>query len=313
LERRPGPDQLIADFDFSIDPPADATTQNSLTLSSGAAPAVLRQDIDADWNSVPSQPRAPIITELSEMALPQIADLPPAQAPSASEELFSAEYRSRSIEDFAQFVPADAPDRESLIAKFTATFDEAVAAHQSDSPPLNSTSLSRDGDDVVLTHHLPHGDFEVLRVAAVSVTDCQTWWAELVYNLTAGFLSALGLPIAPGKIGSRILNAVWGNTTVKNLINAMIQELQSQVTPVRVIALALGIVAAIAKAGLLWTILKWVITWSAWQLAWWVFKNVVMIAAVPEAKGAAVIVGLTKWAVNLLKHAGKYPTACPNS
>lgn len=317
----PTVDQLYADFDLSIDPPVDATNGTKLQLN-GAIPKVLQQDIQPDWQSEPSPPPPPPHVAPGEVTLLPIKQTPPIPHSEALIDPFSPEYRAASIAEFASLVPSGNPDRDDLVARFTAAFDEAIAAHQSGSPPLFSTSFRRDDEELVFTHHLPHGDFEVMRVSAELLTDCQAWWAKFIYDLTLGLLGAVGLPVTPGNIMYKIYNMLIDEPSVNIVLNQMIVAMTSStkqtvtlavgVPPIRTIVLAFGVLAATYKAGLLWPIMKMGFSYGSWWAIFWAFRKVVELVFLPEAELADLIIGLTQWAVGLALHRQSYPTACPS-
>lgn len=310
----PTDDELIADFDFSTQPPADATTRHPVNLMNGAAGTILRQDVDMGWMTMPQ-----VRTNGTEMpaASTQVTLRPAPPVPiaqairAATVDLFSNDYRSRSLQDFAALVPEGSPGRDQLLAEYASAFDKAIGDYRRDPSLAQPISERRDGDDVVLTYHTLRGDFEILRVPQAAVTDCEIWWAKFVYKVTIGFLGAIGLPVTPTAIAGKLYNMLTANPTVQAALVRLTTTLPSM-TPVRAVAAVLGLLNAIYQAGFLWTVLKMAFQWR-WTILVWLFKKIVLTVEFPEAQAVILIVQLGGWAESLIDLAGQYQGACPSS
>lgn len=198
----PAEEKLIADFDFSIQPPADATTRHPVNLMNGAIGTILRQDVDMGWATPPQVPTARTerpaeSTQVTLLPAPRVSIAQTGRA--ATVDLFSNDYRSRSLQDFAALVPMETPGRDQLLAEYTSAFDQAIRNYKRDPSLAQPISERRDGHDVVLTHHTPRGDFEILRVPQAAVTECQIWWAKFIYKVTIGFWALLVCRLLPAQ------------------------------------------------------------------------------------------------------------------
>ncbi|HET9281144.1 MAG TPA: LamG-like jellyroll fold domain-containing protein [Candidatus Angelobacter sp.] len=310
----PAEEELIADFDFSIQPPADATTRHPVNLMNGATGAILRQDVDMGWTA-PPQARTTRTERPAESAkvtlrpAPQVPTTNAARA--ATVDLFSADYRSRSLQDFAALVPMETPGRDQLLAEYTSAFDQAIRNYKRDPSLAQPISERRDGNDVVLTHHTPRGDFEILRVPRAAVTDCEIWWARFFYKVIIGFLGALGLPVTSTAIAGKLYNMLTANPRVQAALVQLATTLPS-LTPVRVIAAVITFLGVLYQAGFLWTVLKMAFAWK-WTILFWLFQKLVLMLEVPGAAAVTLVAQLEYWAFDLTEWVLQYHGACPSS
>lgn len=304
-------EELKADFDFSTQPPMDATTQNALTLVNGAAGVITRQDVDASWTVQPRRPR-PEKPVQSRDVQPAAEVIPtPAAWGSPIPEIFTAADRATSLASFARMVPVGTPGRDQLLARFTAAYDGAAARYKSDPSAAQDISARQEGADLVLTHHTPRGDVEILRTAAIDWTPCNLWWAVLFYKCSVGFFGALGFPIAPTSIAKRLYIMLTGNQTIQDTLQSLVTLGKSGDLP-GLILLVIKLIELIYQTGYLWPLVKMAITASTWAAVVWILKTLLKFLSL-EAEVVELLVDFGSWGAGLILHCRAHDAACGSS
>lgn len=295
--------RLIANFDFTVNPPIDSTDRASLDLLGGATQEL--QQINIPVNDpvallgLPQSINAIYLNQNPEAPIPP----PPSQQFADQPELFSADHKEASWNDFVEMfgISNDAGRMDFFRAQFEKSFAKAEQMMNSNSNLSKVFTRTDENGMTRIVHHGIKGDTLVYEGAIDAESDCVLWWIQFIFMLTVGFLQALGLLPSTGNIATRIYNLVRANATV---MAAITSTLGKTITATA----AIGLIGVIYRQGLMWTIIKFVLTSCGWFALFWVLKKVIAIATGLEA--AAILAGFIVWAAQLTILALKYNSTC---
>ncbi len=287
---------LIANFDFTTNPPTDTTGNHTLTLQGGAQTGFVTIPIDP--SSALGQVGC-LMPQVHEDLAPEGSTVIPTQtcAYVAPQPLpFSTEHLDLLRKDLAGWV--EGPHSRGLThEQMEHAFAEAATLYHAN-PKLNSVTSRVENGFVILTHHTSRGDVEIFRAPEGSIDPCTLWWMQFVYLLTVGFYQAIGLAPSTGNIAGRIYEKISGNPVTMQAIATLLKN------PITVTS-AIGVMGVIWKQGLMWSLLKLIFTSAGWWTLAWLLTQVIKVLTGLEA--AAILAGFTVWAAQLVVLA----TSCP--
>lgn len=297
--------RLIANFDFTVEPPVDATDNATLSLHGSAI---------ANIQSLPIQPTESVALlglpkSINAIYLNQTAEpiVPPINSPGFAfcpqPKLFTADHKQASWLDIVKHLNIDNDQHQKQ--HYRAKFDQSFASAQTimDANPQLKAVFTRT-DAVGMTriiHHGIRGDTLVYEGAIGAESDCTLWWIQFVFQLTVGFYQALGLIPATGNIANRIYNLIRENPTAWNALTSLAGKAITATS-------AIGFMGVLYEQGLMWTVIKFVLTSAGWYALFWVLKKVIAIVTGLEA--AAVLTGFIVWAAQLTILSLNHNDAC---
>lgn len=304
-------ERLIVNCDFSVSPPNDSTDSTTLTLEGTAVQKVLHITVPTGSHEaklgVPKSLNAQYFNSTTE-----VPDPPPplaAEAVADQPELFSEEHFEASWAHLVERLGlAEGGAGAEASGRFREQFEEAFARAQEmmeADPRLRQVVTRTDERGMTrIVYHGVHGDMLVYEGAIGAESDCVLWWITFIYQLTVGFLGAIGLVPTPGKIATRIYNLVKANARAWAAVNSLIGRTITA-------SAAIGVVGVIYAEGLMWPVIKFALTTAGWYALFWVLKKVIAIVTGLEA--AEILAGFIVWAGQLVLTATRYNGACGSS
>lgn len=295
--------RLISNYDFTVDPPVDATDTATLSLNGTAKQQLQELSIPvSDPNAllgVPVSINAIYLNQVKESPLP-----PPASGEFASQpELWSEDHKKASWEQFVDFmgVSNDTDKKEKYKEQFEKSYKKARTTMENN-PNLSKVFTRKDENGMTtIMHHGIKGDTLVYEGAIGAESDCTLWWIQFVFQLTVGFYQALGLLPTTGNIATRVYNLVRANQTVMTALTSVTGKTITA-------ASAISLMGVIYQQGLMWTIIKFVLTSAGWYALFWILRKVIAIVTGLEA--AALLSGFVVWAAQLTITSLNYSTSC---
>ena len=299
---------LIAGFDFTVNPPVDTTGKHPIQMLNGAV-------IDA--NIMPIDPNYPEAflgfiqsTNADYMSqhgvIPEPPPPPTTTPPAKPFVQFSAEFKNAVWADLEKRTLGDADDqtRQKTRARFEDAYARASAMAEENPNLLKVFTVTEENGLVKIIHHGIKGDTLIYEAPAAAVDDCTLWWMMFIYQLTAGFFVALGL--APS--AKDILSRIWNLVKQSPIVIAACETLIGQAIT---IATAMVVVRAIYNAGYFWPIMKMCFS----SLGWWGLGRILVkvFALAFGFEAAELLAGFFTWALQLGNHATKYSTDCPTT
>lgn len=297
--------RLISNYDFTVNPPVDTTDRATLLLQNGAVQTLQTLGVP------PTEPIAMlgIAQSINAIYLNQYPEQPVPPTPAEGfaftpqPELFGTAHKEASWSDFVAHMRIEA-DADSQ-AKFRNQFEEAFARARDmmdANPDLRKvfTRIDENGMTRVIYHGV-RGDMIAYEGAIGAVSDCTLWWISFIYMITVGFFQALGLLPTTGNIATRIYNLIRNNPTAWNALNSLAGRTITASS-------AIGFMGVIYSQGLMWTIIKFVLTSAGWYALFWILRKVIAIVTGLEA--AAILAGFIIWASQLTIQSLKYNSSC---
>ncbi len=296
-------DRLVANYDFTVNPPVDNTDDATLTLVNGALQTLQQSPIAITdplaQLGVPQSINAVYLNQHIEPVIPPPGPFEFADQPV----LFSDEHREES---WAQIEALYNPEKDPVKRgryrqQFEAGYEKARQMTLDNPNLLKGFTRTDEKGMTRIIYHGITGDVLVYEGVVGAQTECTLWWITFIFMLTVGFLQALGLAPSFGDIGERIYNLVRNNATV---MAAITSNLGRTITA----ASAIGIMKVIYSQGLMWAIIKFALTSAGWYALLWILKKIIGIVTGLEA--AALLGGFIVWAAQLSNAALKYKPAC---
>lgn len=297
--------RLVSNYDFTVNPPVDTTDRAVLQLQNGAVQTLQTLGVP------PTEPIAMlgIAQSINAIYLNQNVEQPVPPTPAEDfafvpqPELFSTAHKEASWNDFVAHMRI-AGDEDSK-ARFRNQFEEAFARARDmmdANPDLKKvfTRIDENGMTRVIYHGV-RGDMIAYEGAIGAVSDCTLWWISFIYMITVGFFQALGLLPTTGNIATRIYNLIRNNATAWNALNSLAGRTITA-------SAAISFMGVIYSEGLMWTIIKFVLTSAGWYALFWILRKVIAIVTGLEA--AAILAGFIVWASQLTIQSLKYNSSC---
>jgi Concanavalin A-like lectin/glucanases superfamily len=302
--------RLISNYDFTVNPPIDTTDTSQLQLLGGAAQTLqsvaipltepiaqlgLPKSINAIYlNQNPETPVSPTSSQVQ---------TPPAVRYTVVPEMFSDEHKEKSWSDFVAFTRLKGNDEKKprLRKQFEEGYQKAQDIMQAN-PKLKQVFTRTDAKGMTrIVHHGIKGDTLVYEGAVGAVSDCTLWWIQFVFALTVGFYQALGLLPTTGDIATRIYNLVRNNAAAWAALTSMVGK---SITATA----AIGFMGVVYQQGLMWTLIKFILTSAGWYALFWVLRKVIAIVTGLEA--ASILAGFIVWAAQLTQLSLQYGSKC---
>lgn len=297
--------RLISNYDFTVNPPVDTTDTAELILQGGAAQTLQSVSIPVtDPLALLGMPKS-----INAIYLNQTPEEPVPPSPSGvirvarQPALFSDEYKEQSWADFVGHagLGADEDQKTSLRMQFEESYAKARQMMEAN-PNLAKVFTRTDEKGMTrIVHHGVRGDTLVYEGAIGAVPDCTLWWIQFIFQLTVGFYQALGLLPSTGNIATRIYNLIRANATAWNALTSLAGKTITATA-------AISFMGVIYKQGLMWTIIKFILTSAGWYALFWVLRKVIAIVTGLEA--AAILAGFIVWAAQLTILSLKYGSQC---
>jgi hypothetical protein len=156
-------------------------------------------------------------------------------------------------------------------------------------------------------------------IAEVAITPCQMDIASLCWQTTGGLFLALGIgpymagSTDPVKIG--VMGILKTNTNVWAKVTAAIDFLKAnpRATAGTIAGLATGILSAAWTAGLLWKLVKFVLTQAGWWVLFRLLAHIIETIFLPELEVAQLLASFLVWAGGVVNTAIRISIDCVNS
>jgi hypothetical protein len=298
--------RLISNYDFTVNPPIDTTDTSQLQLLGGAAQQLQMLPIPLTdpiaQLGIPKSINAIYLNQNPETPIPPTA-MPQAIQYTEKPELFSEEHKEKSWSDFVAF--ARLKDNDEKKPRFRKRFEDAYQKAQESmqaNPKLKQVFTRTDiGGVTRIVHHGIKGDTLVYQGAVGAVSDCTLWWIQFVFALTVGFYQALGLLPTTGDIATRIYNLVRNNASAWAALTSLAGK---SITATA----AISFMGVVYKQGLMWTLIKFILTSAGWYALFWVLRKVIAIVTGLEA--ASILAGFIVWAAQLTQLSLQYSSKC---
>jgi len=295
--------RLISNFDFTVNPPIDSTDKAVLDLLNNAQQTVLQVSLPMTEPIIqlglPQSLNAVYLNQNTETPTPPPTDIFFAPQPP----LFSEKHKEESWTQFTAHFKGSGKQEETTIHReqFETAYGKAKQL-MDENPKLKKVFTRTDEKGLTrIVHHGLKGDTMVYEGAIGAESDCTLWWIQFIFQLTVGFYQALGLLPTTGNIATRIYNLVRANQAV---MNALMSLTGKTITATA----AIGIMGVIYQQGLMWTIIKFVLTSAGWYALFWILRKVIAIVTGLEA--AALLAGFIVWASQLTILSLNYNSQC---
>jgi hypothetical protein len=295
--------RLVSNFDFSVNPPVDNTDNVELALLGGAVQTLQQINIPLTESitqlGIAQSINATYVNQFKEEPAPPPTDIVFAEQP----KLFSKTHQEASWTDFTSYYQAtESLDKDDRLHKlFEGSYQKANKMME-DNPKLSQVFTRTDASGMTrIVHHGIKGDTLVYEGVVGEVSDCTLWWIQFVFQLTVGFFQALGLLPSTGNIATRVYNLIRANATVMNALTSLTGKTITATA-------AISLMGVIYQQGLMWTIIKFVLTSAGWFALFWILRKVIAIVTGLEA--AAILAGFIVWASQLTILSLKYNSTC---
>lgn len=296
-------DRLIANYDFTVNPPVDNTDEATLTLCNSAVAILQQTSIDPGSAigqlGIPQSINAVYLNQYFEEAGPPPGNLSfvPQPAP------FSKGHRE---ETWAQFTDRleikDHQDASNSLRKQFETAYEKARQITVDNPQLLKVFTRTDENGLTrVVYHGVKGDMLIYEAPIGADSDCTIWWVIFISHITVGFFQALGLVPETSEIANRVYRLIVQNRVIMNALTSMTGK-------VITVSSAVGIITLIYKQGLMWAIIKFIFASAGWYALYWILKKVIAIATGLEA--AELLAGFIVWAAELTQLSLEYKGSC---
>ena len=310
MYNNPGVDEaeLVASFDFTGAVPTDNTNLNEMKLYGLAAQGIKSLIVSPNSDDGRVGFIQPSVDQIlsdvhpvfsGETPLPDV-HVAPQITPLSEEHLKSLQ------KDFGEWKARP----ENVLAIGTLenveiAFHKAKAMVAADPQLKVGVTRRIEKGALTLTYHGVSGKVDFYTAPEGQDTPCTLWWISFVYSLTAGFLGALGLiPTPGGAIGSRIWAFVSRNPAARSAFALLVGA------PVTLAAL-IKVLNVLYNQGLLWPIIRMLLTSAGWYALFWVLRKVIAILTGLEA--AAILAGFIVWSAQLIYLVTQYSGACGQS
>lgn len=144
------------------------------------------------------------------------------------------------------------------------------------------------------------------------ITDCETAWAGLIWQLTGGLFLSLGLGpfIATGRTQLGVLGLLRANATVWTAIQNASRTILQNTNPGAVATVATGLLTLIYQQGLLWKLVKFVLTSAGWWIVFRILAKILEVILLPEVEAAELVASFAIWAVQTVNAARNVASSC---
>ena len=152
-----------------------------------------------------------------------------------------------------------------------------------------------------------------LQLSEASLSECEKAWASFIWKLTGGFFLAIGLGpfISIGQAKPGVLNLIRSNPTAWNaLIKFKDAIVSSKGNIAATISGGLVAIKVLYDEGLLWTLLKWLLTAGVWWVIGLVIAKIIQIVFIPESEVAELLASFTTWAIQTVQSGLAVGQAC---
>lgn len=298
--------RLVSNFDFSVNPPIDSTDNTELTILGGAVQTLQQINIPLTEPITQlgvAQPiNASYVNQFVETPTPPPVDVVFAEQPP----LFSQTHKESSWSDFtSHYQASESLDKDGRLRKLFEISYAKADKMMKENPKLSQVFTRTDANGMTrIVHHGTRGDTLVYEGAIGEVSDCTLWWIQFIFQLTVGFFQALGLLPSTGDIATRVYNLIRANQTVMNALTTLTGKTITATA-------AISLMGVIYQQGLMWTIIKFVLTSAGWFALFWILRKVIAIVTGLEA--AAILAGFVVWASQLTILSLKFNSNCGNS
>ena len=146
-----------------------------------------------------------------------------------------------------------------------------------------------------------------------SQSDCELAWTLFIWKLTGGFFLAIGLGpfISTGTVKPGVFGLIRNNATawqaIQNLEEAITNGLGNTGA---LVASLLGVMGVLYHEGLLWTLLKEMLTLAGWSAVTWALAKIIEVLLIPEAEAADLLAGFAVWGVQAVEAGLAVGQAC---
>jgi hypothetical protein len=302
--------RVLAAFDFTVTPPLDTTNKNRITLLNGASIGGLVTPLQPTGSQALLGSAAAVNASYFSQDIVDFGPYPPAPSdlPQAGGEYdpTSPEFKEALWNDLVSLLPngADPAVTNEARQRFEEGFASALELLTTNDDLRKGFSHTEENGIVRIIAHGLKGDTLVWEGRADELDSCETWWIKFVYQLTLGFLNALGLGPSWQAVGSRVYNLVMQNA-------AVVAAMQSLIGRTVGVAAALGVLGVLYDQGLLWPILKLALTAAGY---WALLKALAWaVAFITGAEAAASIASFIVWSVQLTSLSMDYQKSCPSA
>ncbi|NSL87618.1 LamG domain-containing protein [Chitinophaga sp. Mgbs1] len=298
--------RLVANFDFTVTPPADSMG-HPVQLLDGTANALATTVITLDQRKAQLGISMPInssyFNEKEEKPLPY----PPGVKTAAQPELFSQEHKEKTYAGLVSLFKLEGKKQHD----FNETFEKAYALAEkefSGNAALQKvvTRTDENGRTKIIYHGL-RGDVLFYDRPVGEVSDCTIWWITFTFTMTVSFFGIfLPLPIfSPfNQVPTKIFNMIVKNAKLIAKITALVGTTIS-------VASALDVITAIHREKILWPILKFAFIAAGWfGLAALLARIITLVTGTVAAE---ILGKFIVWAAQLTKLSLEYHGACPQT
>lgn len=130
-------------------------------------------------------------------------------------------------------------------------------------------------------------------------TACELAWAVFLYQVTGGLFFALGIGpyIATGEVKTGVVGLLMSSQTLREAAQDIVESANAD----QIAAVVSGTVlflAGIYQAGLLWQLMKILLTNLGWTAVFRVLAKVIALVLLTEAEAADLLASFTIWCIN---------------
>ncbi|HEX8174135.1 MAG TPA: LamG domain-containing protein [Pyrinomonadaceae bacterium] len=287
---------LIASFDFTVNPPVESTGQHAIRLLNSAAFDFQMLMIAPDS----TEANLGFIQSINSQYFSQNdvkPNHPPKQRPSAAPRErqfapFTDGFKTAIWEDFEAMSLGDADEqmKENTRARFEEAYAKASEMVRQRPELLKVFTVKEENGMLSVIHHGVKGDTLILRAPRDEIDPCTLWFIKFTFAVTLGLCQALGLLPSFGDISTRVYNMLTANARVVAAFNSVLGKTIT-------VTGGLTVVGVIYAEGYMWTLLKMAFTSAGWWVLAWILAKVVAFVSGVEA--AVLVAGFIVWAGQL--------------
>ena len=144
-------------------------------------------------------------------------------------------------------------------------------------------------------------------------TECDKAMIAFIWSLVGGFFLAIGLGpfIISGEAKPGLLNLVKSSPAAwKAIMKFKDAIMASKGNISAVVTGGLGVISALYKEGLLWTIFKWILKSGFWWCIAKAIAKIIQVVFLPATEAAELLASFTTWSIQTVKSGLEVGQAC---
>ncbi len=148
---------------------------------------------------------------------------------------------------------------------------------------------------------------------APDLSPCEIATGSLAFHVTGGLFLALGIgPIlSDGEVRTGIVGLLRSNPVAWSYVQQIV--VLAGTNKKKTVAAIAGLVGALYHQGLLWSVMKLILSTAKWFVIGEILAKVIEIAIIPQAEAVELISSMSVWYIQLGIYVKDYKDVCGNS